>query len=355
MFILPLAMLLACGDQGSKSAAKGPDPEAVQVSMKVEAGAVTGKMLDAAHAVLSSLSPALKDSAMYPFDTPIRHKWHFTAGITRYGALWEKMDEPQREAVARLLKTALNETGYNKAREIMKLEAILRVLEGRPEGDTYRHPEKYYLAFFGQPTADAPWGWRFEGHHVSLSFTVLQEGLGMTPLFMGSNPAQVPSGPEQGKRVLKAEEDKARTLLGSLDPAQLERAIILPEAPQEIITGVKRTVDLASFEGIPASALKEDQQAHLRGLVEVYLGNLQPELAAMKRALILEENFDRLHFAWAGSQERGEAHYYRLHGPRVVIEYDNIQNNANHIHTVFRDPENDFAEDLLRMHYEQDH
>jgi hypothetical protein len=209
------------------------------------------------------------------------------------------------------------------------------------------------VTIFGPPSKDAPWGWRFEGHHLSLNYTSVTDELAATPAFFGANPAEVPRGDRKGWRLLAAEEDRARALLGLLDDAQRAQAVIATAAPRDVITGADRHARLERFEGLPASAMTPAQRDTLLRLVEEYVHNMPPDVAAAQWAKMEEAGLDKLHFAWAGSARRGEGHYYRIHGPTLLIEYDNTQNDANHVHSVWRDLDDDFGEDLLRKHYDE--
>jgi hypothetical protein len=259
------------------------------------------------------------------------------------------MTTAQRRALHALLREALSSAGYLKATGIMQLETVLRALE---HDNPQRDPEAYYLTIFGTPAYDRPWGWRIEGHHVSLNFTVASDtGVAATPAFLGANPAEVPSGPYMGWRVLGAEEDLGRRLLGALDETQRPRAIIATTAPQDIITGADRIARLAQFEGVPAAEMSGLQRELLLQLIREYTQNLTPALAQTQLDKIMRTGLERLHFAWAGSLSPGQGHYYRIHGPTTLIEYDNTQNTANHIHTVWRDLEDDWGGDVLAQHY----
>ena len=307
-------------------------------------------MEEAAQAFLDLLDDETRALAHRPFDDDERFNWHFVPR-QRNGLPLKAMNETQRKAAHALLQNALSEQGYRKATNVITLEGILGVLENNP---TRRDPEKYYVTIFGTPSAEAPWGWRFEGHHLSLNFSsVTNELVATTPAFFGANPATVPSGERKGWRVLATEEDRARTLLGLLDDAQRARALIATTAPRDIITGADRHARMERFEGLPASAMTPAQRDTLLRLAEAYTHNMPPDAAAAAWHRIEEAGIDKLHFAWAGSTRRGEGHYYRIHGPTLLLEYDNTQNNANHIHTVWRGFDNDFGEDLLRKHYEE--
>jgi hypothetical protein len=302
----------------------------------------------AAEAFVRTLDDNGRAKALWAFEDEERFNWNFVP-IARSGLPLKEMTLEQRSAAFALLESALSSQGFLKATGVIRLEEILGVLEDR---QAMRDPENYFFWVFGTPSADEPWGWRFEGHHVSLSFT---SAGGLTvngPAFIGSNPARVLTGPHTGWRLLGAEEDLARALVRSFDPEQRTRAVISEDAPGDIITGRDREAVLARIEGLPVSALNGEQRQLFSRLLAEYVDNVEPELAAARRARIEAAGIERLHFAWAGGLEPGERHYYRIHGPTLLIEYDNTQNDGNHIHSVFRDLENDFGRDLLRTHYE---
>jgi hypothetical protein len=243
------------------------------------------------------------------------------------------------------MKVALSEEGYDKATSIIALEEILRELEGRPEGDTHRDPDNYSFTIFGTPAKDNVWGWRVEGHHLSLNFSsATNEIISGTPAFMGSNPAVVPSGKEKGMQILK-----------EFSKGQLKKVIIMEEAPGDIITANKREADLGEFKGIPVGEMNNSQRELLLQLLDLYIQNYNKEFASGFMDRIKSKGIENIYFAWAGSTEKNGPHYYRIHGPNLIIEYDNTQNNANHVHTVIRDLENDFGGDLLKKHYEHGH
>jgi hypothetical protein len=306
-------------------------------------------MAAAAQAFLASLDAAQRARAQRPFESGERFNWHYVPRA-RQGLPLEAMTPPQREAAYALLERALSREGYEKATGVVALEAILGQLTGSP---AYRDAGLYYLTVFGTPGPAAPWGWRFEGHHLSLNYAAVTDTLvATTPAFMGANPAEVPSGPRTGWRVLADEEDLARRLVLLLDDGQRRRAVLSDRAPRDLVTGADRKVRLARYEGLPASAMTEPQRALLLQLVEAYVRNQRSDWAAGRLAEV-RAGLDSLHFAWAGGFERGQGHYYRIHGPALFIEYDNTQDGANHVHSVVRDPRGDFGEDLLRQHYEE--
>ncbi len=314
------------------------------------------KMLEQARTLLKSFNDRQQASLRFPFDSAERMNWHYFPK-SREGVPIKRMKDNQLEQGYALINEALTNKGYSKTTGIIELEDILRKLENRPPDDPYRDPGKYYFSLFGELKPDMPWGWRVEGHHLSLNFTVLPDGeIAVTPAFLGTDPAIVPSGPNQGLRVLTREETLARQLVQNLDRRQQNQAIIRDVAPREILTGAQRTIDPMKPEGITAAEMSEQQKLLFMDLIHVYLDNFKQGLVQEKRHSVRNAEPDELYFAWAGGLQQGQGHYYRIQGPNLLIEYDNTQDNANHIHTVMRDPVNDFGRDMLRTHYaESDH
>lgn len=312
-----------------------------------------GDIAARAATLLSLLEGEARARATFDLGDEEQFNWAFTP-VSRNGLPLKDMTAEQRAAAHGLLQTTMSSQGYHKANAIIELERVLGILEGRPQR---RDPEDYYVAIFGTPEAGGPWAWRFEGHHLSLSFSSPSNELTVTgPAFMGANPATVPSGEKAGWRPLGREEDLARGLLFMLSPEQREMAVIAAEAPRDIITGNDREARLDGFEGIPASRLTDEQRGVLMAVIREYVGNMDAESAHAWMARIRDEiPPDELYFAWAGSPEPGEGHYYRVHAPQFLIEYDNTQGNANHVHSVWRDLENDFGGDALARHYEEGH
>jgi hypothetical protein len=307
------------------------------------------EVASAATSFVATLDAEGRDRAVFPLGDAEQFNWHFIPK-ERNGLPLKAMTFAQRTAAHQLLKSALSTQGYLKANSIIELERILGIMEGREER---RDPEDYYFAIFGSPSADGAWAWRFEGHHVSLSFSATgDETLVTGPAFMGTNPATVPSGPKAGLRVLGAEEDHARALVTMLSSSQRGSAVIATEAFDDIITGAERTVNL-DYAGIRASALNDAQRAQLDRLIGEYVHNMDDESAHRWMERIAAGSDDELYFAWAGTNEPGQGHYYRVHSPEFLIEYDNTQNDANHVHSVWRDLRDDFGGDVLRQHYEQ--
>jgi hypothetical protein len=236
----------------------------------------------------------------------------------------------------------------------MKHENILRRVETEAgvANASRRDPGLYYTAIFGKPAAAAAWGWRFEGHHLSINVTELPgEAPVVAPMFVGANPARVLAGPNAGFRLLAAEEDLGRELIGMLPVSRRESATIRDTAFSEILTGNDPKVQKLELEGLAAADMTAPEKAQLRRLIELYVGRMTPPSARDAMLRLDRAGFDKVRFAWAGGIEPGQPHYYRVHGPTVLIEYDDTQNNANHIHTVYRDLERDFGGDALRAHY----
>ena len=306
------------------------------------------EIAEAANRFLATLESDQRDRATYDLSADERLNWNFVP-TARNGLPLKDMTLEQRTAAHRLLQATVSSQGYHKANAIIELERILGILEGRPER---RDPEQYFVTIFGAPSATEPWGWRFEGHHLSLNFASPSNDLLVTgPAFMGANPATVPSGPKAGMRPLGPEEDLARALVRSLDAAQRGRAVLSSEAPRDIITGSDREVALQGFEGLPAADLSDAQRELLMRVIGEYVGNMEAESAQGWLTRIADTDPATLHFAWAGGLEPGEGHYYRIHAPSFLIEYDNTQNDVNHVHSVWRDLENDFGGDALAQHY----
>ena len=306
-------------------------------------------MLDATRAFLATLDSAQKAKAVLPFNSEERFRWFYTP-VSRKGLPLKEMNTSQQRAALLLLHAGLSEKGYTKAETIRKLEDVLREIE-QGKGPT-RDPDLYFFTFFGEPDAKSAWGWRYEGHHRSQNWTIVNgQSIGSSPQFFGANPAEVREGPMKGTRVLAAEEDLGRSLVKSLTPAQRTEAVINTAAPDDILTSNQRKAAIHEDKGVAYSKLSKDQQGMLMALIEEYL-SAQPRAQAIQRLdKIKQAGFDQIKFAWMGGLEKGERHYYRVQGSTFLIEYDNTQNSANHIHCVWRDFNGDWGEDLLAEHY----
>jgi hypothetical protein len=315
------------------------------------------RMTDAALSWLDSLDDAQRAAAVLPWPSDEeRHSWHYTP-VDHGGLALGEMRPGQQSRAMRLLASGLSHAGYVTISTIIGLENVLDEVEGWPLGwgdrERPRDPQLYWLRVFGEPSAAGPWSWRFGGHHVSVHHLVVNGQVrASTPCFLGADPAVSPLLGGHLLRPLAAAEDLARDLVRSLDA----RAILSPTAPPEIITRNRpRVGQFDDPTGVPAADMTADQQRQLRALLGVYLGRLPDELAEREAGKFAGTRLDDVHFAWAGSVEPGQPHYYRLQGPHLLAEYDNTQRDANHIHTVWRDPENDFGDDVLARHVAEFH
>ena len=309
-------------------------------------------MSSAAQKWLEALNADQRARAAFPFDSEERQRWHFipNESFPRKGVAFKEMSEPQRALAHALIKTGLSARGYLTATSIMELEKVLVELEG-PQRRFPRDHEVYWVTVFGTPGDKQAWGWRLEGHHLSLRFDVVGGSMtASSPAFFGSNPAEVRQGSQKGTRVLGDEEDAARALLDQLDASQRATAIVQPNAPTDILTMVIPSVEPLSPPGIAMTALTAPQREALTRIIDVYVGKMAPDIAAERMARVKKAGLDHVTFAWAGGTERGQKHYYRVQGPTFLIEYDNTQNDGNHVHSVWRDFSGDFGRDLLREH-----
>ena len=316
-------------------------------------GATTPAVV-AARAALRALADSTRPAATFSFDTTERSNWYYVP-LDRKGVTLGRMTTEARARVDSLLLTGLSPRGFATAKSIMRHEAILHDIEaaGPPEQRRIvRDSNKYYLSVFGQPDASTAWGWRVEGHHLSVNYTEIGRAVQVvSPVFFGANPARVPSGPHAGLRILAAEEDLARELVKMLDAKQRAIAVFSDTAFGEIATRNDPRARALKLEGLRAADMTSAQRAQLRRLVEHYAGRVSATSRAHALRDVEEGGFGELRFAWAGGTEVGQPHYYRIHGPTILVEYDNQQNNANHIHTVWRDLRHDFGGDLLAEHY----
>lgn len=320
--------------------------------------ALAKKMTQSVMAFLKGLDTDQKNTAQVAFEDPARFDWHFVPR-SRKGLSLKNMNNAQRNAAMGMIKVVLSAEGYTKAEQIIDLEHVLRVIENRPANDTYRDPENFSFMVFGEP-GPKPWGWRVEGHHISLQFTAVNGQVSFTPGFMGSNPGTVLIDvPQKGRRILKGEEDFAFDLLHALDKSQLEKVVLQAKAPNEIFTGNTRKASLEKMEGLAMADMTSEQTALFRKLILVYLDRYHVTLKNQQWAQLEKAGIGKIHFAWMGDQTaeigQGRGHYYRIHGPGFLIEFDNTQNGGNHIHSVVRDLTNDFGDDLLKEHYEKAH
>jgi hypothetical protein len=289
---------------------------------------------------LRSLSATERAKANLPFADENRLAWNFVP-MTRKGIPLGDLTPAQHALADALLKASLSDSGYRTVEEIRNLEDLLFRLENQ---NPIRDKTHYYYTVYGEPGPIGQWGWRYEGHHVSLNFTYRDRVLiASTPQFLGSNPAESTAG-----RPLRREQELGFALLNSLSPAQQRNAVIAVEAPSEIITGNQRQAAIQSDAGIRYAELDAKQKKRLMDLVRVYADVQSPEEERRRLQRIKPET---LVFSWMGSTKPGAGHYYRIQGSQFLIEFDNTQNNANHIHAVWRDFHGDFGLDALADHY----
>jgi hypothetical protein len=315
-----------------------------------DSASVAKAMQTAAIALVQATPAAARTQLVLAFDLSQRSDWHYTPR-SRAGIALKDMTPQQRAAARALLQAPLTAPGMAKIEEVMALEIALRAIEAVP---FLRVPENYAFALYGDPASDAAWGWRVEGHHLSLHFTVGDGRVVSTlPQFIGANPATVPreiaGAPKAGRRVLGAEEDAARALLASLTPAQRAAAIISASPYGDIVSGRAPEVQPLERAGLAASAMDSAQRDKLMALVETYAAHLKPALAQARLARVRQSAPDQLRFAWAGSVQAGQPHYFRIQGEHFLIEHDN--SGGNHVHTVWRDFAGDWGKDVLREHY----
>ena len=365
--VVLIALVLAAFAAVAVSAQRTPTPAAA--------------MTTAATRFLDSLNADQRKQATYPLESDEYLRWNFipTEAFPRNGLRLKDMTEPQQKLAHELLKSGLSDRGYQTYTAIIALEDILRVVEGAGRagaaapgaaapgaaaqggapgggraggrGGFTRDPSVYFFTVFGQPSAAGNWGWRVEGHHISLHFAVSKGAvIASTPSFAGSNPAEVRDGAEKGKRVLAHLEDTGRTLVMALDEKQRATATINTTAPNEIVTNNQLDIKPLSPDGLKVSAMTAAQRQLLMNVIDAYAGLMAPDIAAQRMAKIKAGGIENIGFAWAGPVERGALHYYRVQGPSFLIEFDNTQNNGNHVHSIWRDFKGDFGRDLLREH-----
>ncbi len=355
LYTLIVAFCAACGSTSKSSMTGSSDAKAAKDQLNP-------KMTRAVNDFVKTLDATQKAEVMHPLEDTLRYNWHFIPR-ERLGLNIKRMSEPQRQAAMHMVEVVMTDKGYKKIRDIMDLENVLRVMESRPPNDTRRDPENYAILIYGDPSAKDPWGWRMEGHHVSIHYTTVGDHISFTPSFLGSNPGHVLIDvPQKGKRVLGEEEDMGYTLLNALDAGQKQRVILGEKSPYEIfsvnqrqVTGLKK----GNFEGVAMKDMTAPQKQIFENLIALYLDRYHLTLKNQQMAELKKAGMDNLYFAWMGDMQLemgpGKGHYYRIHGPTILIEFDNTQNDANHIHTVVRDLTDDFSEDLLKEHYTKMH
>ena len=341
-----------------------------------EAAKTESLMADAANRFLESLNRMQMMGTVFPMDAEERTNWHYFPetgfadeyGYVRNGITFKDMDPKQKHLAYGLLSTGLGRAGFVKTMNVMALEDIVRAIEDDRTG--YRDTERFHFTVFGKPSMKGDWGWRVEGHHVSLHYVIRNgELVAASPTFLGANPHEVPQGLHKGMRALEREEDLARSLIKSLTPAEQEKAIFDKQAPYDIVTMADKRAKLEGDpQGLPASAMSEAQYSDLLGLIAEYANTMPPEIAAGRMKAARDASREDLYFGWAGDIERPAAkpieigskttenrhlagNYYRIQSPTFLLEYANTQNQSNHSHAVWRDFEGDFGYDVLAAHF----
>ncbi|WP_329476084.1 DUF3500 domain-containing protein [Kribbella sp. NBC_01484] len=309
--------------------------------------------------LLASLSSAQLDKITAAFDTPDHHQWTYLPGAVP-GLPLHELSAAQEALVVRLLGLVYSERGLADFRGVMAAEIIVRGLADPMEvaevggwaGSTVG--DRYYLRVLGDPAGSGPWAWRLNGHHLALHVTLVDGAISFTPQFFGSNPAEVRTGPHAGRRFLAAEQDLGFQLLHALEPAQLSVALVSDAAPDDILTRHDPVADASLLHrGLAYGDMTPEQRQLLSLLIGQYVGRAAGPIGLQTWQDITDQGIERLTFAWAGETEPGvgHRHYYSIAGPTFLAEYDNTQDNANHIHSVWRDLRNDWATDLLAAHY----
>jgi Protein of unknown function (DUF3500) len=356
---------------------------------RIETRAYANRMRTAADALLSNLTRDQLAKALFAFeDEDERRDWDFIPKYRPRGLPLREMSDRQQVLAQQLLASALSLPGYTRAVSIMSFENVLRELNapraGLPAAE-FRHAGKYQFSFFGEPHAEQTWAWRMVGHHVAVNFTIVDGTyVAPTPLLLGSEPAQFGVF-----RPLMDDEDRGFLLLDALDSAQRQHAIIHDVAPPDFVTRVVKKLGDEELpgdhelgfdhyvisdhdremlkwirnqaKGVTGASMNTRQMSLFRDIIAAFVERLPEEPARLHLERMERAGFEQFTFAWAGHPERGKPHYYRVQGPSFLVEFENAQvgaglpGEANHIHTVWRDPDNDFGDDLLLNHYALDH
>jgi Protein of unknown function (DUF3500) len=320
-------------------------------------GVSTRPLLDAAEAFLASLGPGQRERATFPLESDAWRRWsNIHPFVMRHGVALDELTAGQRDRALTLLRESLSATGYQTARDVMRLNEYVRTFTG---SDAEYGEWLYWVSVMGTPSTAAPWGWQIDGHHLIVNCFVLADQVVMTPMFMGSEPVSADEGPYAGTRVFATEEQQGLALIRALTPEQRRRTIVAPDLPGEVFTAAFRDNLEITYEGIRYGELSTAQQRLLSGLLETYVGRIRPGHAAIRLDEVTRHLADT-RFSWRGGLEEESVFYYRLHSPVVLVEFDHqrgivFDNDApsrHHIHTVVRTPNgNDYGRDLLAQHH----
>lgn len=301
-------------------------------------------MATAASRFVDSLDHSQKLAVSFGYDDPERLNWHFIPRDRKGVGLWD-LEGAAYDAACDLVKTGLSSAGYRKVLEVRSLEEVLYLFEGGDEQERRlkRHPHKYYVSLFGKPGTKGLWGWRFEGHHLSLNFSV-KDGkiVSSTPEFFGANPGQIDAGPGRMLRVLGKREDIARQILKACSDDMVGKVWLSKEAPSDIRGGGVAQPVLSEAEGLRYADMTPGQQKLVRELIGEYLTAMPTTVVRERMAAIKADGMDDIHFAWWGGSELNEPHHYVLQGKSFIVEYNNTQNSANHVHAIWRNTAGDF-------------
>jgi hypothetical protein len=312
---------------------------------------LAGRMTDSANKLLDSLSADQRAKATFDFDDKERTNWIFVPmqdkerRPTRKGLRLEEMNADQKQAVLDLVKTSTSESGFQSAVTIMSLETILHDLE--KSGSMVRNPGWYFVSVFGKPAKSGKWGWRIEGHHLSLNFTIIDgQVASATPCFFGANPAEIKSGEKKGQRTIPEVDDLARDLFKSLNEEQ--KKVALQQKPFGEPTQHEPAEKVGEPVGLSVEKMTAEQKETLTKLLKAYLARLPNQIGAVQWKSVADAGLDKIHFAYTGGSEPGQPHTYRIQGPTFIVQFLNAQadsanNPANHIHSAWRELPSDFG------------
>ena len=322
------------------------------LSLSFAVAQTTFDPISLAEDVLKSLNENQKEDVFFALNDPAKTRWHYLphSSFPREGLPLSDMTPEQEEKIYTLLKAYLSESGYEQMQQIIDLENYLAAVENNP---FTRDPTKYYFAVYGTPHKDSLWAWSFEGHHISLNFTITPDEIAFAPAFWGSNPGVVPIGPHKGKIVLKSDHNNGLNLVNSLSPKQLTQTLVSSKTYGDILTLNHANVIFFKNNGISYSELNRTQQKLMKKIIYNQLERMEKPVAHRSQKLLDAEDWNDISFSWAGKIKKLTSYYYRIQGKNFLIEYDNSQNNGNHIHVVWREFDGDFGKDLIREHYQK--
>jgi hypothetical protein len=322
-------------------------------------GSSTAPIRQAAETLLAALTPQQRREAVFPLDSDVWRRWsNIHPFLMRHGVLLDTLTVSQRERALALLRSCLSLAGFDASRNVMRLNETIREITGRD--DEYGE-WLYWLSIMGTPSAEEPWGWQLDGHHLNVNCCIVQDHMVLTPMFMGSEPTTAEAGKYAGTRVFEAEEQRGLALMRALTPPQLRKTVLAEDLPNEVFTAAFRDNFELRYEGLGFGELTSGQRELLVRVLDTYVGRLRPGQAQVKMEEV-HRHLDETHFAWMGGTDEHSVFYYRVHSPVILIEFDHqrgiaLDNDApsrQHIHTVVRTPNgNDYGMDLLRQHRQQ--